>query len=146
VLFFWVFDGRKAWQEIRKGEQMRLPGIFYPVMKFVVPILLVVILIKGAIDGMIPRIRFMKWVDLPGWSKETASAGERILYEFGLAGRHLVEDPKVVTLGDGTTKIESYPYIWGARLEMLAIFILIIVLVSIAWRRHGKRGPEGAEA
>lgn len=145
ILFFWVFGGKKAWQEIRKGEQIRLPSFFYPIMKFVVPVLLIVILIKGAIDGMLPRIRFMKWVDLPGWTKETASVGERILYEFGLAGRHLVADEKIVTLGDGVTKIEAYPYIWGARLEMLAIFVLILVLVGIAWRRRGARGPEGAE-
>jgi hypothetical protein len=146
ILFFWVFGARKAWQEIRKGEQIRLPSFFYPIMKYVVPILLIVILVKGAIDGMLPRIRFMKWVDLPGWTKETASVGERILYEFGLTGRHLVADEKIVTLGDGVTKIEAYPYIWGARLEMIAIFILILVLVGIAWRKRGRRGPEGAEA
>jgi SNF family Na+-dependent transporter len=144
ILFFWVFGGRNAWQEIRKGEQMRLPGIFYPIMKFVVPILLIIILIKGMIDGMIPRIRFMKWADDPGWSKETASVAERIAYEFGIAGRHLVDDPKFVKLPDGT-EIASYPYIWGARIEMLLLFVLMLVLTAIAWRKY-RRGPEGVQS
>jgi SNF family Na+-dependent transporter len=144
ILFFWVFGGRNAWQEIRKGEQMRLPEFFYPIMKFVVPILLIIILIKGVIDDMLPRIRFMKWVDDPGWSKATASAVERIAYEFGMAGRRLVEDPKFVTLPDGT-RIDSYPYIWGARIEMILLFILMLVLTAIAWRKY-RRGPEGVQA
>jgi SNF family Na+-dependent transporter len=136
ILFFWVFGGRRAWEEIRKGEQMRLPGIFYPIMKFVVPILLIVILIKGVIDDMLPRIRFMQWADLPGWNKATASAGERLMYEFGLAGRQLVDSPEA----------ENAIYHWGARIEMILLYILFIVLVAIAWRRRGPRGPEGVEA
>ncbi len=113
---------------------MRLPAIFYPVMKFVVPILLIVILIKGIIDDMIPRILFMQWRNLDTWSKETASAGERLMYEFGLAGRQLVESPEA----------ERAIYHWGARIEMLLLYALFIVLVAIAWRRRGRRGPEGA--
>jgi neurotransmitter:Na+ symporter, NSS family len=136
ILFFWVFGGRKAWDEIRKGAQMNLPSFFYPIMKYVVPILLIVILIKGIIDDMLPRIRFMEWRDLPGWSKATASIGERIAYEFGLAGRQLVD----------SAEAENAIYHWGARLELIALYILILILVSIAWKRRGRRGPEGAEA
>jgi SNF family Na+-dependent transporter len=144
ILFFWVFGGKKAWSEIRKGEQMRLPSFFYPIMKFVVPLLLIIILIKGVIDDMLPRIFFKKWEPLPGW--EPAGGLDRLAYEFGLAGRQLVEDTsKFVTLPDGT-RIDSFPYIWGARIEMIALYVLMIVLVAVAWRRRGRRGPEGAEA
>ncbi|HWP43215.1 MAG TPA: hypothetical protein VNO14_08280, partial [Blastocatellia bacterium] len=136
ILFFWVFGGKRAWEEIRKGEQMRLPRIYYPVMKFIVPVLLIVILLKGIIDDMLPRILFMQWSDLPGWSKETASVGERLLYEFGLAGRKLVDSPEA----------HNAVYHWAARIEMLLLYVVFIVLVSIAWRRRrGQPRPEEVE-
>ncbi len=137
ILFFWVFGGRKAWEEIRKGQQINLPSFFYPIMKFVVPILLVVILIKGIIDDMLPRITFQKWEDLPGWSKVTASAGERIAYEFGMAGRHLVEN---------TDEIGNFWFHWGARIEMLALYVMFIVMVAIAWRKYRRGETDKVEA
>jgi SNF family Na+-dependent transporter len=133
ILFFWIFGGRRAWEEIRKGEQIALPSFFYPIMKFVVPILLMIILAKGAIDGMIPRIFFKEWHDLPGWSKATATFGERIVYEFGLAGRHLVPSAEAA----------NAIYHWAARFEMIALYVLFAVLVSIVWRRRG--AMKGAE-
>lgn len=143
ILFFWVFGSRKAWDEIRKGQQINLPGFFYPIMKYVVPVLLIIILIKGAIDGMIPRIFFKQWKDLPGWSKEAATFGERILYEFGLAGRELVADTsKFVTLPNGT-RIDSFPYIWGARIELIVLFLLFLLLVHFAWKKHRNGRKEG---
>jgi neurotransmitter:Na+ symporter, NSS family len=134
ILFFWIFGGKKAWAEIRKGEQIKLPEFFYPIMKFVVPILLVVILIKGAIDDMLPRILFKRWEDLPNWSKATASAGERMAYEFGLAGRQLVVNAE---------ETANFWFHWGARIEMMALYVLFIVLVSIAWKKYRAVNPEG---
>jgi SNF family Na+-dependent transporter len=137
ILFFWVFGAKKAWDEMRKGEQMRLPRFYFPIMKFVVPLLLIVILIKGVIDDMVPRVLAMSWQDLPGWSKATASGGERLLYEFGLTGRQLV---------DNAAASANLSYLWGARLEMIALYVLFIVLVAIAWRKRPGRDTEGAEA
>jgi SNF family Na+-dependent transporter len=134
ILFFWIFGGRKAWDEIRRGQQINLPGFFYPIMKYVVPILLIVILIKGAIDDMLPRILFMRWVDVPGWSKATASAGERLSYEFGLAGRQLVVNAE---------ETANFWFHWGARIEMLLLYGLFIYLVSYAWRKYRSADTQG---
>jgi SNF family Na+-dependent transporter len=133
ILFFWIFGGRKAWAEIRKGEQMKLPSIFYPVMKYVVPLLLIIILIKGIIDDMLPRITFERWQDLPGWSKATATAAERLAYEFGLSGRELVPNVEVAA--------NSW-YIWGARIEMLLFYVAFLILVSVAWKKRARSGEK----
>lgn len=136
ILFFWVFGSKKAWAEIRQGEQIKLPGFFYPIMKYVVPILLVIILFKGAIDDMMPRVLFKRWQDLPGWDKATAGMGDRLAYEFGLVGRELVVSP---------TDQAHFWYHWGARLEMLLIYVLFVVLVSYAWRKyHSNPNPQQA--
>lgn len=135
ILFFWIFGGRKAFDEIKKGQQIPLPNIFYPIMKYVVPILISVILFKGTIDSLIPRMTSQKWADLPGFSKATAGLGERLMYEFGLAGRHLVSDPTIA---------EQSFLRWAARLEMIALCVLILVLTNIAWKRHRHTRAEGA--
>ncbi len=135
ILFFWIFGSKKAWDEIRKGQQINLPGFFFPIMKYVVPILLIVILIKGAIDGLIPRLTFKQWQDLPGWSKATASGLDQIAYEFGLAGRQLVEN---------SSDLPNFWYRWGARIEMLAIYLVFVILVSYAWKKYRQKGEVNA--
>jgi hypothetical protein len=71
-----------------------------------------------------------KWVDLPGFSKATAGAGERILYEFGLAGRELVTNTDIAT--------KEAILRWVARFEMIALCAIIMVLTGIAWKKYGR--------
>lgn len=137
ILFFWIFGGRKAFDEIKKGQQIPLPGFFYPIMKYVVPILIAVILFKGTIDSLIPRMLTKRWVDAPGFSKATAGVGERLMYEFGLAGRTLVENTSVTSF-EATMR-------WVARFEMIALCVIIMVLTGIAWKKYG-RGRLSREA
>lgn len=52
VLFFWVYGGRQAWDEIHLGAEVRLPPMFFFIMKYVTPLLLVAILVTwGWQDG-----------------------------------------------------------------------------------------------
>jgi SNF family Na+-dependent transporter len=137
IIFMWIFKARHAWEEMRKGQQINLPAFFYPIMRFVVPLLLIVILIKGTIDKLIPAVLFKTWADLPGWSKATASAGERLAYEFALTGRQLV---------DNTAALPNFWYIWGARIEMLIILIITMALVKTAWTKHRNKGGQEVSA
>ncbi|OGW76514.1 MAG: sodium:calcium symporter [Omnitrophica bacterium RIFCSPHIGHO2_02_FULL_49_9] len=59
VLFVWVFGSRKAWKEICAGSDIRLPRIFYFVIKYVTPFYLFVLL------GF--------WLIQDGWSVLTMS-------------------------------------------------------------------------
>jgi NSS family neurotransmitter:Na+ symporter len=45
VLFAWVFGMDRAWAEIAKGADMRVPRVFYYIIKYVTPVFLIVILI-----------------------------------------------------------------------------------------------------
>lgn len=138
VLFFWVFGARKAWNEMKQGAQIKLPSFYYPIMKFVVPTLISVILVKGTIDSLMPRMLAQRWVDLPGFSKATASFGERIAYEFGFYGRELVDNPAISA---------EAAYRWGARIEMLVLCIIVMALTGYAWNKYrkSKRGGEHEE-
>ncbi len=44
VLFAWVFGMDRAWQEMHKGAQMRIPRFFYYVLKYVTPLMLIAII------------------------------------------------------------------------------------------------------
>ena len=45
VLFFWVFGSERAWDEITRGAHIRLPRVFYYLMKYVTPTFLFAILV-----------------------------------------------------------------------------------------------------
>ncbi|MBI2871450.1 MAG: sodium-dependent transporter [Candidatus Omnitrophica bacterium] len=44
ILFMWIFGSRRAWQEIHRGAHFTVPRIFIPVVKYVTPAFLVVLL------------------------------------------------------------------------------------------------------
>ncbi|MCF6158919.1 MAG: sodium:calcium symporter [wastewater metagenome] len=55
ILFFWVFDSEKAWKEINRGAEVRIPGIFFYICKYVTPIVLIII--------------FVGWMVQYGWQE-----------------------------------------------------------------------------
>jgi hypothetical protein len=45
ILFAWIFGMDRAWAEIGKGADMRVPRAFYYILKYVTPVFLIVILV-----------------------------------------------------------------------------------------------------
>jgi len=45
ILFAWVFGMERGWAEILKGAELRIPRLFYYVIKYVTPVFLILILI-----------------------------------------------------------------------------------------------------
>ncbi len=56
VLFMWVFGADKAWKEINDGGDIKIPRIFYYIMKFVTPIVLLVIMGWWFVDTAVPTL------------------------------------------------------------------------------------------
>ncbi len=52
IAFSWIFGIDAGWKEIHHGSQIRLPGIFRFVMKWVAPVYLLVILIAFSIQNL----------------------------------------------------------------------------------------------
>ena len=93
ILFAWVFGMEKAWDEIHKGADMRVPGIYKFIIKYITPLFLFFILGMWLWQEWLPII-FMKNI----------SSLNRI-------------------------------FILGTRIGLLSIFLLLAILVKIAWRR-----------
>jgi SNF family Na+-dependent transporter len=59
ILFAWVFRMEKAWNEIHRGADIKIPRIFYYIMKYVTPSYLIVLLVawfyQNGIDVLFMR-------------------------------------------------------------------------------------------
>jgi SNF family Na+-dependent transporter len=57
ILFGWVFGMDRAWEEITRGADMRVPRLFYYVIKYVTPLYLLVIFGFWFWQGAIPTLK-----------------------------------------------------------------------------------------
>jgi SNF family Na+-dependent transporter len=54
ILFMWVFGSQKAWQEMNEGGDIKIPALFFFIMKYITPVILLCIMIWWAIQDAIP--------------------------------------------------------------------------------------------
>jgi len=54
ILFMWVFGADKAFEEINSGGDIRIPIFFKYIMKYITPLILLVIMIWWFINEAIP--------------------------------------------------------------------------------------------
>jgi SNF family Na+-dependent transporter len=93
ILFMWVFGSKKAWDEMNEGGDFRIPKVFFFIMKYVTPVILLCIMLWWLVQDAIPILLL-----------------------------HNVSADKI-------------PYIWGARILMLVITILILFMIKRAWMK-----------
>jgi len=59
ILFMWVFDSKKAWEEINYGADIKIPKIFYYIMKYITPLILFILMlwwfVRDAISVLIMK-------------------------------------------------------------------------------------------
>ncbi len=57
ILFGWIFGINKAWEEVHHGADMRIPGIYKYVIKYVTPVFLLVVLAAWFFQDWLPIMR-----------------------------------------------------------------------------------------
>jgi NSS family neurotransmitter:Na+ symporter len=131
ILFAWVFGMERGWREMHLGAEIRIPRIFFYVIKYVTPTLIAVILV-GTI--FLPKA---------GWNTMLTAAvrGEQ-LPEWqwsgdGLIGRLLNLDlapPKTVV----EEEFQASVRIWRTvcRVALAGSFAGLSALVWLAWRKR----------
>ncbi|MCM8781871.1 MAG: sodium:calcium symporter, partial [Candidatus Omnitrophica bacterium] len=93
ILFAWVFGMEKAWDEIHRGADMRVPKIYKFIIKYITPVFLFFILGMWFWQEWLPIILM----------KNVSSANRSIVL--------------------------------GTRLGLIVLFLILIVLVKLAWQR-----------
>jgi SNF family Na+-dependent transporter len=137
ILFAWVFGMDRGWAEIMQGADLRVPRIFYYVVKYVTPLFLLIILVGYAFqpeagwDGYINALREGR--DLPAWKW----SGD------GMIGKLIYADLPVKP----EASEQEVQYISGLkvlrtidRLVMVAVFAFFSYLVYRAWARRRAEG------
>ncbi len=56
ILFMWVFGADKAWKEMNEGGDFIIPRFFYYIMKYITPIILMVLMVWWFIESAIPTL------------------------------------------------------------------------------------------
>lgn len=137
ILFAWVFGMKKGWDEITRGSDIRVPGIFRFVIKYVTPVFLLAVFI-----GSLLKPASGNWADAvtglfsgAGWSFAPDSVIGTVMH-IGVADTRWFVDGSATRVA----------IIDGTRLLLLATYLGISILVFIAFRKHRNRNFNTEEA
>jgi len=156
ILFAWVFGMNKAWDEMNKGAELRIPKIYFFILKYVTPTFLIVILSAYAFKPEEGWTKLFKGETTFAWSGD------------GMIGKILHKDieakidvqkvamQKAADMTDGAerqkevAKAEQTIEFLGTlktvrnidRLVMLGVFGLLCLLIAMAWRKRRLEGRE----
>ena len=131
ILFAWVFGMEKGWVEINRGADIKIPGAYKWIMKYITPVLLLLVLI-GAL--FTPQGN--------DWSGAIASLMDGQLYTLdsgSLIAKISHSDIKAQILAnpENTEVLEKKMFYSSmARLQLVILFLAIAVIV---WYSHKKR-------
>jgi SNF family Na+-dependent transporter len=56
ILFMWVFGADKAWKEMNEGGDFKIPFFFYYIMKYVTPVILMILMIWWFVESALPTL------------------------------------------------------------------------------------------
>jgi len=62
IIFAWIFGMEKGWAEITKGADIKVPKIFYYIIKYITPLYLLFIMVNWLVQDAIPTL-LMKGVN-----------------------------------------------------------------------------------
>jgi len=129
ILFVWVFGIDKAWNEINRGADIKIPIFFKYVMKYVTPVFLIVIFI-GSVFAPVGGDwggAFSSLFNGNGWPFDGGSIIGKIMHVGFSETRWFVDgNPTRVFIVDLT------------RMLLLATFIGIAVIIRIAWKKRAQ--------
>jgi len=52
ILFYWIYDAKKAWEEINRGGLITVPKLYYYIVRYVTPLFLLALLIGFVINNI----------------------------------------------------------------------------------------------
>ncbi len=137
ILFGWAFGMDRAWGEMMRGAEMRVPRVFYYITKYVTPSFLVLILLAYVFQPEAGWETYFKAIGsgqpVPAWDWSGEGMIGKLLHrdlqpEPGASPAHVrfLEQIRLVRTID--------------RLALVGLFVFFCVLVKIAWVRRGRRG------
>lgn len=132
ILFVWIFGMTRGWNEINQGSDIRLPGFYKPIMKFITPTLLICVFVGSLITPV-----GNDWIGAfkNGWVLDNSSIIKTIANSGLKAQIAASTDSAEVAKLENQLMLTNY-----ARLLLLLLFTGISYLVFIAYKKRVKEG------
>jgi NSS family neurotransmitter:Na+ symporter len=125
ILFSWIFGIDKAWTELHRGSAMKIPRFYRVVIKYITPFFLLAILgfwlLQKPVAMLFNRIDLFSSKGIPFDTTEVLKSWLR--QDF---------IPMLLTKDKS---VEHLPYIWGTRIGLIVLFVVLSFSVFFAWRR-----------
>jgi hypothetical protein len=137
ILFAWVFGMDKGWKEINEGADLRVPGFYRFIIKWVTPFLLIFVFVGSLIGpaGGDWGASLSSLSSGGGWSLDNGSIIAQIM------NKGLKEQIAASTDQLQVAQLEErIVYINGARLLLLAVFATASYLVYVAYKKRIREG------
>lgn len=146
VLFVWIFGMDRGWAEIAKGGDLKVPGVFFYIIKYVTPVFLLIILLANMFQPTggpkDPKTGERGWeAYVTGIAKGEALPA----WEFsgdGMLGKILMKD---IPINDTMPEKEqsfkqSLRNVRNVdRLVMVGTFLFFSAMVAFAWKKRAAR-------
>jgi SNF family Na+-dependent transporter len=136
ILFSWIFGMEKGWNEINLGADIKIPNIYKHIIKYVTPILLLLVFMGSLITPLKNdwNSAFNSFLSGSGWPLDNSSIIKQI------NGSGIKEQIANATNIEEKEKLETkWNYIFLARIILLVTFLGICLLVFIASKKREKR-------
>ena len=136
ILFCWVFGVQAGWEEMNRGGELKVPRIFFYIMKYVTPTFLIVILAAYIFEPA------------AGWKTYIVGTGDGTAtpaWEFSsgsMIGKLLHKDlplPENATPEQTVFNSQLKFMRTADRTLMVATFLGLAALVNVAWSRRRRQ-------
>lgn len=136
VLFAWVFGMDRGWAEMNLGGELRVPRVFYYIIKYITPVFLFVILISSI---FLPKAGWGEYAsamssgkDVPAWEWSGDGAIGKLLHN------DLSNDPAATP--EKLAYLDQIRFVRTLdRCVLVLVFVGFSFLVALAWRRRDRR-------
>ncbi len=131
ILFAWIFGMDKGWAEINRGADIRIPAIYKWIMKYVTPVLLLLVFISALFTP-----------EGNDWAGAISSLADGNLYSLdpsALIAKLTHEDIKQALILSPDQAVYLEKKMFYSSIARIQLVLLFLAIVAIVWYSSVKR-------
>jgi SNF family Na+-dependent transporter len=132
ILFAWVFGMTRGWREIMSGSDIKVPGIYKFIIKFITPVLLLWVFIGSLVT---PKGGDWGAAISGNWELDNSSIIKKIMNSNLKEQLAAATDPAVIEKLQDTLF-----FVNASRILLIAVWLSIALLVYIAYKKRVREG------
>ncbi|MBF9253277.1 sodium-dependent transporter [Pontibacter sp. 172403-2] len=135
ILFAWVFGMKKGWREITSGSDIKVPGIYKFIIKFITPLLLLWVFVGSLVT---PKGGDWGAAFSGNWVLDDSSIIKKMMNSS--LKKELAEAIAAVNPAEVERLQNTLFYVNASRVLLIAVFLSIALLVYVAYKKRVREG------